>query len=135
MHKLISKVNVQTTGKWSAWLALACAIHCILMPFVSAALPLIGMQFLESTLFEVGLVGAGLSFGAFSIWRGYRNIHGMKSLPAGFLGGAVLMLSGILFFEEPLELVFVIAGALMVAIAQIANLRLTHAATCESHAH
>lgn len=135
MSRIISKVSVKSTGKWSAWLALACAVHCILMPFVSAALPLIGMQFLESTFFEAALVGVGLSFGAYSIWKGYRQIHDMKSLPAAFVAGAGLMLSGIVFFEEPLELVFVISGAVMVAIAQLVNLRLTHAATCEDHAH
>ena len=133
MSRLLSKISVSSTGKWSAFLALACAIHCILMPFVSAALPLIGMQFLESTLFEVALVAGGLSFGAFSIWKGYRQIHRMKSLLAAFVGGVALMLCGILFFEEPLELVFVISGAVMVAVAQLINLRLTHAATCDAH--
>lgn len=133
MQRLLSKSSLESSGKWSAFLALACAIHCILMPFVSAALPLIGMQFLESTAFEAGLVGAGLSFGAWSIARGYKQVHGLRSLPAAFSGGALLMLSGILFFEEPWEILLVVSGAVTVAVAQLVNLRITHSATCEAH--
>ena len=107
-------------------MALACAVHCIAMPFVSAALPVIGLQFLDSVLFEVGLIGLGLAFGAVSVMKGYRNVHRMKAVPAVFIAGSALLLSGVLFLEEPWELVVVISGAVAVAIAQMINLSLTH---------
>jgi len=133
MQKFISKISHQTTGRWSAFLALACAVHCVAMPFISAALPLIGLQFLESPVFEVGLILAGLSFGAFSVVKGYRQQHRSIAIPLIFLAGSLMLLSGVLFFPEPWEIVMVVSGAIAVAAAQLMNLRLaphTHNAAC-----
>lgn len=131
MQSSISNPKVHMTSKWGAFLTLACAIHCMLMPFISAALPLMGMQFLDSHVFEVGLVLVGLGIGAYSVVKGVREIHQNFRVALLFTIGAVILLSGVLFLEDPYELILVIAGAVGVGGAQWWNMRLSHHAHCE----
>lgn len=137
MTNQFSDTAIQTTSKWGTFLALACAVHCIAMPFVSTALPLVGLQFLESELFEIGLVGLGLSFGAYSIFKAYRVTHHIHSIPLLFVAGTALLLSGILFAPEAAEIFLVVAGAVLVGIAQFQNRKYAHAHDCDDprHAH
>lgn len=126
MTKKTSNRSIRTTSKWGAFLAFACAVHCIAMPFVATVLPLVGLQFLESTAFELGIVGLGLGFGAYSVGKGYLKVHRNLNVLGLFAIGSVLMLTGILATEEPLEIWFVVVGALAVAGAQWVNLRTSH---------
>lgn len=127
MSNITSDSSIQTTSKWGAFLALACAVHCIAMPFVATMLPLIGLQFLESTAFELSIVGLGLGFGAYSIGKGFLKVHRNKNILGLFAFGAVVMLFGILGAEEPLEIWLVVVGALAVGTAQWINVRSSHA--------
>lgn len=135
MTNIFAKTSIQSTGKWGTFLALACAVHCIAMPFVSTALPLVGLQFLESELFEIALVSIGLSFGAYSVFKGYWSIHRKASIPMLFAAGTCLLLSGILFAPEELEIVLVVAGAVLVGIAQYQNRRISHSCDNPHHVH
>ena len=127
MTKRTSNQSIRTTSKWGAFLAFACAIHCIAMPFVATLLPLVGLQFLESTAFELSIVGLGLAFGAYSVGKGYIKVHRNLHVVALFALGSILLLTGILATEEPLEIWFVVVGAIGVAAAQFFNLRTSHA--------
>ncbi len=127
MPNINSKTSIQSTGKWGALLALACAIHCVAMPFTAALLPLIGLQFLESTAFELSIVGLGLGFGTYSIVKGFLRVHRNKNILGLFTFGAAVMLFGILSAEEPMEIWLVIVGALSVGTAQWINVRNSHA--------
>ncbi len=96
------------------------------MPFVATMLPLIGLQFLESTAFELSIVGLGLAFGAYSVGKGYLKVHRNFNVLGLFAVGAGVMLTGILAAEEPLEIWLVVIGALAVGTAQWFNLRTSH---------
>lgn len=121
-----SNSSIQATSKWGAFLALACAVHCIAMPFVATLLPVLGLQFLESTAFELSIVGLGLGFGAYSVGKGYLRVHRNKNILGLFAIGAAVMLTGILGAEEPLEIWLVVVGAIAVGAAQWINVRHSH---------
>gem|GEM_PF-6137439 len=104
------------------------------MPFVGALLPVLGLQFLESELFELGIVGLGLGIGAYAVLRGTR-IHKNAVVLVLFFTGAATLLSAILFTEEPLEIWLVVAGALLVGISQWQNSRMSHQCSNPSCTH
>lgn len=133
-NRIMRTTSVQTTSKWSTFLALACAVHCVAMPFVGALLPVLGLQFLDSEFFEFSIVGLGLAIGAYSVLRGQR-IHRNNMILLLFFTGAATLLSAILFTEEPLEIWLVVAGALMVGIAQWQNSKMTHSCSNPSCTH
>ena len=132
MQRYFQRFSSDSSGRVSAGLALACAVHCIAMPVIATALPLLGLQFLDSVLFELILVGAGLSFGAYSVIKGYRKGKPV-AIPVVFFAGAALLVIGILSHSESFELMLVVVGALAVAIAQMVNLRHVHVKECAAH--
>lgn len=55
--------------------ALACAIHCALLPLFITALPLFGVNILENIYFEMGMISVAFLIGAITLWHGYRKHH------------------------------------------------------------
>lgn len=102
-----------------------CAIHCALLPFVLALLPLIGLEFLASHTFERGFVIFACALALFSLIRGYRRHH--LSQPLAFaLPGLTLLLLGVTVAEGysiVVHSVLVTLGGLLVAFSHFLNLR------------
>ena len=103
-----------------------CAIHCALLPFVLALLPLIGMEFLADHRFERIFVLCACVLAGFVLVRGYRR-HG-RSLPLRMaVPGLTLLLLGIAFINigSPiLHSALVTCGGLLLAAAHFVNLRM-----------
>lgn len=93
------------------------------MPLAVSLLPLLGMQFLASHLFEIILMGAGLGFGIYSVVRAYAR-HGRPGPLSIVIVGAVLVIIGLFLSPEMLEPLFVTTGALTIGAAQVLNIRL-----------
>jgi hypothetical protein len=120
----------------ATWLSMACAVHCLLVPVLTAGLPLAGASLsaellhhpaLEFSLVALVLVGAG-----FTLLFGYRRHRDLPVL-FGVLLGLGLYLAGHLsqrWFASALA----IAGALLLAAASFVSARLSHAHD-ESCAH
>lgn len=125
IHKTIDRSN-----RLSAFLSLACAIHCAAMPMLISILPLVGMQFLASHLLEGGMLAFGVGFGAYGVIRAYLYQHRDKRPVVALVAGAVLITYGFFFAPEALEPYLVSAGALGIAAAQVLNMR-----SCRRCAH
>lgn len=116
----------------------ACAIHCAVLPFVLALLPLLGLSFLADHRFERGFVMFACALALTSLLNGYRHHH--RALPLLLaLPGLLLLLCGVTFAESysiVLHSVLVTCGGLLVASAHFTNLRLdrlyghVHGAQC-----
>ncbi|WP_108471425.1 MerC domain-containing protein [Rhodanobacter thiooxydans] len=103
-----------------------CAIHCALLPFVLALLPLLGLEFLADHRFERVFVLAACVLASFVLIRGYRRHQRLLPLRLA-VPGLLLLLLGIIYIDGPapiLHSVLVTCGGLLLAGAHFANLRL-----------
>ena len=106
-----------------AALSLVCAVHCALLPFVLALLPLAGLAFLKDERLEIGLILTSLSVAAFALARGF-GWHRNWRVPAVGLLGAVIWACGHFFLEQPWEGLAMGLGGCHFAAAHWLNLRL-----------
>ncbi|WHZ18665.1 MAG: hypothetical protein OJF55_000814 [Rhodanobacteraceae bacterium] len=119
--------------------SLLCAVHCALLPFVLALLPLIGLEFLAGHTFERVFVACAAALASASILTAYRRHRKPHAL---FLAvpGIVLLLFGVainLDVHVLLHTASVVTGGVLVASAHITNLVLAHRhhhADCCAHA-
>jgi hypothetical protein len=108
--------------------SLLCAVHCMLLPFVLAMLPLIGLEFLAGHTFERIFVACAAMLASTSLitaYRRHRKPHALFLMVPGIL----LLLFGIavdLDVHVLLHTVSVVVGGLLVASAHITNLVLAH---------
>lgn len=105
-----------------------CAIHCVMLPFVLAALPLLGLGFLADHRFERIFVACAATLASITILTAYRR-HRKRHALFLMVPGIALMLSGILIdieHHEWLHTGLVVSGGVLVASAHIINLVLTH---------
>lgn len=111
--------------------SLLCAVHCVLLPFVLALLPLIGLKFLAGTTFERIFVICAATLASGSIltgWRRHRKPHALYvTVPA-----IVLLLFGVavdLQAHVVIHTICEVSGGVLLASAHITNLALAHRAT------
>jgi hypothetical protein len=115
--------------------AMLCAVHCALLPFVLALLPLIGLEFLAGHAFERIFVACAAALACASIFNAYRRHRRPQALFL-MLPGIVLLTIGIvvdLDVHVVIHTTSVVAGGVLVASAHVANLVLAHRyhhATC-----
>jgi hypothetical protein len=121
--------------------AIVCAVHCALLPFVLAALPVLGMGFLAVQQWEMPYVAFASVLAMSSLWLGFRRHRVYRAL-AFLVPGLVAVWAGLLVpalhddvFRHAVTMTF---GGTLIAVAHLVNLRLNHGhvhdASC-SHAH
>ena len=68
--------------------SLCCAVHCVALPFVITILPLLGLGFLSSEKFELGMIVFSIGLASFSLCWGHR-IHKSRNalylIPLAFI--------------------------------------------------
>jgi hypothetical protein len=105
-----------------------CAVHCALLPFVIALLPLIGLGFLADHRFERVFVACAAVLASamiFTAWRRHRKLNALFLL----VPGIVLLLAGIAIDIDAhvwMHTTLVICGGVLVASAHVVNLVLSH---------
>jgi hypothetical protein len=112
-----------------------CAIHCALLPFMLAALPLLGMEFLADHRFERGFVMFACVLALLVLVRGFRRHRWSRPLLLATPGLALLLL-GVTYAESysiVLHSALVTCGGLLVAAAHFINLRRDH--QLDGHRH
>lgn len=117
--------------------SLLCAVHCVLLPFVLALLPLIGLEFLAGHLFERIFVTCAALLASASILAGYRRHRKPHALYL-MVPGIALLLFGVavnLDVHVVVHTVAVVCGGVLVATSHITNLVLSHRHHHPSHAH
>ncbi|HJR11922.1 MAG TPA: MerC domain-containing protein [Rhodanobacteraceae bacterium] len=115
--------------------SLLCAVHCMLLPFVLALLPLIGLAFLAGHTFERIFVACAAALASASIlvaYRRHRHPHALFLM----VPGIVLLVLGVAIdinAHVVIHTTSVVTGGLLVASAHVTNLVLAHRhrhATC-----
>ena len=117
--------------------SLLCAVHCALLPFVLALLPLIGLEFLAGHTFERVFVACAAALASASILFAYRRHR--RSLPLFLmLPGIALLVFGVavdLDVNVALHTVAVVCGGVLLASAHVTNLVLSHRHHRATHEH
>lgn len=102
-----------------------CAVHCALLPFVLALLPLVGLGFLADHGFERVFVLFACALATLALGRGFRRHH--ESLPLLLAApGIALLVLGVMYLEGHsivTHSVLVTCGGLLLAAAHFVNLR------------
>ncbi|HEX5354461.1 MAG TPA: MerC domain-containing protein [Rhodanobacteraceae bacterium] len=120
-----------------AMASMLCAVHCVLLPFVLALLPLVGLEFLAGHTFERVFVACAATLASASIFTAYRR-HRKPYALFLMVPGIALLVFGIaidLDVHAIIHTVSVASGGLLVASAHVANLVLSHQHHHATHSH
>ena len=103
-----------------------CAAHCVVMPLVIGALPLLGLNFIFDGIAEWIFVGFSVVIGASSLIPACVTRHRKFPPLLLFASGCLLLLIARLWLEDQihLETPVVILAALMIIASHLTNLRL-----------
>lgn len=114
--------------RFGATASFLCAIHCALLPFVIAVLPLIGLGFLADHAIERTFVLFACLLAATMLLLGYRRHRRINALVV-MLPAVLLLLAGVLvdFEQSAVAHAWLVAtGGSLLALAHLVNLRLSH---------
>lgn len=117
---LFSKWNLDALGISAS---LICAVHCVLLPLVITALPLLGFEVLENEGLEYGLLAFSFIVGYSALFRGYRKHHRHIRPLVLFSFGFAGLLAGHFLMPEPLEPFVITAGAGLIVWAHLRNIK------------
>jgi len=126
--------------KTGATASLLCALHCALMPFLFSVLPVIGMGFLASEVFEWILFGTSALLGTFSLCLGFKKHRNRKALLVLSLG-LCLLAAGRMTHEHTIDAnygqaILMVLGGLIVSTSHLLNYRLCqNCKRCQGHQH
>jgi hypothetical protein len=110
-----------------------CALHCILLPVILPALPLLGIGFLADHMWEHVFLVVTAVLGSIAMFSGFKRYH--KKLYPFYL----LMLGVVIYwqkhdFSEELQPVFIMIGATLIVAAHIINIKLCNSCKqCSEH--
>jgi hypothetical protein len=108
--------------------SLACAIHCALLPLFLSSLPLFGVNIINNTFFEVGMIVLALCIGSYSLYHGYKkHHHNLLPLLLFFAGFVFLVLKQFFIQFE--------TWLLIPAVALIITSHLLNFKFCRVHNH
>ncbi|TWX55303.1 MerC domain-containing protein [Colwellia hornerae] len=114
-----------------------CALHCILLPVLLPALPLLGLSFLADHAWEHVFLLMTAALGSLALFSGFKKYH-RKYYPFYllFLGVGIYWIKH--DFSEDIQPYFIVIGASLIVAAHIINLKLCNSCkqciseTCES---
>lgn len=115
VNNLLDRIGISATS--------LCAIHCLLLPIMLPALPVLGLEVLADDLVERSYLLATVILGFFALYSGFKRYH-RKMYPF-----YLLALGGLIYWykhdlDTQLQSIAVIVGASLVVVAHIINIRL-----------
>lgn len=110
-----------------------CALHCILLPILLPALPLLGLTFLADHTWEHVFLIATAVLGTFALFSGFKRYHKrLYPFYLLYLGVAVYWIKH--DFSEEFEPFFIIGGAFLIVMAHFINMKLCNSCKqCTDH--
>jgi len=118
---------------WDAWgigASIVCAIHCALLPLFLTSLPLFGINIINNTFFEIGMIFLALCIGSYSLIHGYNKHHHSRLPLIIFLAGFFLLV--LKQFYVHYENWLLIPAVIFIVSSHILNFRFCRV---QGHAH
>ncbi len=119
----MSRINLDALGIITS---IACAIHCAVLPLLLSTLPLFGINIINNSWFETGMILLALIIGVYSLWKGYSRDH-KSPWPLRLFIAGILLLFAKQYFHEYL-LLFLIPAVMLIITAHLLNHRYCSAA-------
>lgn len=117
-----SAVDVSETAAMIA--SLICLVHCLALPLLVAALPLLSESLVTSEIFHVAILAFAIPVSSIALIAGY-NRHGAwgPSVVGGF--GLLSLVAGVSLTDGGWsETAFTVTGSLFLTVAHITNWRM-----------
>ena len=100
-----------------------CALHCILLPVLLPALPLLGLSFLADHAWEHTFLLITAILGSVALFSGFKKYHRrLYPFYLLFLGVGIYWIKH--DFSEAIQPYFILVGATLIVAAHIINLKL-----------
>ncbi|SKA19041.1 MerC domain-containing protein [Sediminibacterium ginsengisoli] len=109
--------------KAGIWASLICSIHCVLLPFLLSALPVLGIEILHNHVLEAVTIAVSFFAGGWAIRRGYLHYHRNTRVVLFFACGILLLFIANFTKTQLSEAGLKFAGALLLITAHIHNRR------------
>ncbi len=110
-----------------------CALHCILLPVILPALPLLGVSFLADHVWEHVFLVFTAILGTIAMFSGFKRYH-RKLYPFYLLILGVVIYWQKHDFSEDVQPFFIIIGATLIVAAHIINIKLCNSCRqCSDH--
>lgn len=115
-------MNHKPLDKTSIWLALVCALHCLLVPVLLPTLSLMGLSFLGMLWLERLVLSVSLLIGGLAVIIGMR--HHRSLIPLLMLSAGGLLYFNKHAFSHEIEYGMIIVGSVFIVSAHVLNLHL-----------
>ena len=120
-------------------MSVVCLVHCLMLPVVIAALPLVAAQWLEATTFHTAMALALMPIALLAVVPGLR-VHGRVSVAAAMAAGLSLLSTAAFAGERLLSNEWAtgltVAGGTILVTAHAVNLVLCRTCpACATHEH
>jgi len=110
-----------------------CALHCILLPILLPALPLLGISFLADHKWEHIFLIVTAILGSIAMLSGFKRYH-KKLYPLYLLIIGVVIYWQKHDFSEAVQPLFIGIGATLIVLAHIINIKLCNSCKqCNEH--
>jgi multisubunit Na+/H+ antiporter MnhG subunit len=113
--------------------SIICAIHCALLPAITATLPVFGIDIVHNAFFEWSMIGLAFFVGVYSLYHGFIKHH-RNYVPVYIFAAGFIFLVLKQFFKE-YEYLFLTIAVLLIIAAHYYNYRLCHKSKCASPHH
>ncbi|MFY8128986.1 MAG: MerC domain-containing protein [Chitinophagaceae bacterium] len=106
----------------------ACAIHCAILPLAVSSLPIFGINIIDNTFFEYGMIALAFLIGFIALFHGFKKHH-HSLMPI------LLFSMGMLFLVckqvwHSYQLYFLFPAVILILVAHFYNYKL-----CRHHNH
>lgn len=130
LRALKLKLNWDAMG---AITSIACAIHCTALPILIGTLPIFGVDIVQNSYFEWGMIVLAFGIGIYALRHGYLTHHRNK-LPLILFSIGMSLLVAKQFFHS-IENYFLLVALPLMLFAHYRNYKLCKATQCANPHH
>jgi hypothetical protein len=113
--------------------SIACAIHCVVLPFAFTSLPFLGIDIVHNKFFEWGMIALAFLVGMYALLHGYKTHHKNKLPLILFSIGFVFLIAKQFWVNN--EKLFVIPAVIFIILAHVNNFLQSRKSKCTSPHH
>lgn len=109
--------------------SLLCLVHCLLLPVIILLLPALAAFLTFSEAFHIWAIAVAVPTGVLALVGGYRRHHSFVPTWIVVPGLALLVIGALAPGAEWVETAFTVAGALVLSVGHVLNLRASRIST------